>query len=159
MAAALAALVSDESRLELLGATGFFFALRTSQCLILRLNREFDTTLRSLFRVARDDASELGERESSWCDFVVLAGTQIAKKGVGKMELRVRGIPSDEVARFRNGGVDGNGQRPLIRPSTGLDPCRHCLDIIAEGDEKLVLGYRPFQELQPYARAALRNRP
>jgi hypothetical protein len=31
------------------------------------------------------------------------------------------------------------------------NPCRHCLQLIADGDEKLVLSYRPFPEAQPYA--------
>ena len=31
------------------------------------------------------------------------------------------------------------------------NPCRHCLGLIAEGDEKLVLAYRPFDRPQPYA--------
>jgi hypothetical protein len=31
------------------------------------------------------------------------------------------------------------------------NPCRHCLGLIAEGDRKLVLAYRPFDALQPYA--------
>jgi len=68
------------------------------------------------------------------------------------MDLRIRGIPSDEVDRIRQGGSDANGQRALLRVAEGLaNPCRHCLGLIAEGDEKLVLGYRPFEALQPYA--------
>lgn len=68
------------------------------------------------------------------------------------MKLRIRGIPSDEVDRIRSGGPDANGQRALLRVAEGLaNPCRHCLDLIAEGDEKLVLAYRPFDEIQPYA--------
>jgi len=31
------------------------------------------------------------------------------------------------------------------------NPCRHCLQLIAEGNEKLVLSYRPFAQAQPYA--------
>jgi hypothetical protein len=68
------------------------------------------------------------------------------------MELRVRGIPSDEVDRIRGGGPDANGQPALLRVAEGVaNPCRHCLTLIAEGDAKLVLAYRPFPRLQPYA--------
>ena len=68
------------------------------------------------------------------------------------MTLAVRGIPTDEARRFRNGGSDANGQPPLTRVAEGLaNPCRHCLDLITPGDDKLVLAYRPFAALQPYA--------
>ena len=68
------------------------------------------------------------------------------------MKLVVRGLPSDEVEAIRSGGADANGQPALTRIAEGVaNPCRHCLDLIAEGDEKLVLAYRPFAALQPYA--------
>ena len=68
------------------------------------------------------------------------------------MKLSIQGIPSAEVNRLRQGGADVNGQPALIRISEGLsNPCRHCLGLIAEGEEKLVLSYRPFGSLQPYA--------
>jgi hypothetical protein len=68
------------------------------------------------------------------------------------MTLIVRGIATDEVDRIRRGGPDANGQPALRRIAEGLaNPCRHCLGLIAEGDGKLVLAYRPFDRLQPYA--------
>ena len=68
------------------------------------------------------------------------------------MKLVVRGISTEEVARFREGGPDANGQPALVRVAEGVaNPCRHCLGLIAEGDAKLVLAYRPFGALQPYA--------
>lgn len=68
------------------------------------------------------------------------------------MTLRVRGIPSHEFERLRLGGSDANGQPALTRIAEGVgNPCRHCLGLIREGDEKLVLSYRPFGSLQPYA--------
>jgi hypothetical protein len=68
------------------------------------------------------------------------------------MEIRVRGIPSLEVDRLRAGGPDAHGQGALVRIAEGAaNPCRHCLDLIREGDEKLVLAYRPFSRAQPYA--------
>jgi hypothetical protein len=68
------------------------------------------------------------------------------------MTFAVRGIPTDEVLRLRAGGFDANGQPALVRIAEGLaNPCRHCLDLITPGDEKLVLAYRPFAAPQPYA--------
>jgi hypothetical protein len=68
------------------------------------------------------------------------------------MTLIVRGIETELFERLRHGGADANGQAPLRRVAEGVaNPCRHCLELIAEGDEKLVLGYRPFDVAQPYA--------
>ena len=68
------------------------------------------------------------------------------------MKLRVRGIPTEECERIRRGGVDANGQPALVRVATGAaNPCRHCLGLIAEGSEKLVLAHRPFDTVQPYS--------
>jgi hypothetical protein len=69
-----------------------------------------------------------------------------------EMKLAVRGIPSDHAERVRRGGADANGQPALTRVSRGAsNPCRHCLGLIAEGDEMLVLAYRPFDGIHPYA--------
>ncbi len=68
------------------------------------------------------------------------------------MRLVVRGMASAEVVRIREGGSDANGQPALTRVAEGLaNPCRHCLGLIAPGDEKLVLAHRPFATSQPYA--------
>ena len=68
------------------------------------------------------------------------------------MTLYVRGIPTEHVERIRRGGPDANGQPALVRVAEGLaNPCRHCLGLIADGDAKLVLAYRPFDVPQPYA--------
>jgi hypothetical protein len=68
------------------------------------------------------------------------------------MKLVVRGIRSDEVDRIRCGGTDANGQPALTRIAEGVaNPCRHCLCLIGEGEEKLVLAYRPFDALHPYS--------
>lgn len=68
------------------------------------------------------------------------------------MKLAVRGIPTEEVDPIRRGGVDANGQPALTRVAEGVaNPCRHCLGLIGEGEEKLVLAYRPFETLHPYA--------
>lgn len=68
------------------------------------------------------------------------------------MKLVIRGIPSEDARQLRAGGLDANGQPPLRRVAQGTaNPCRHCLQPIADGDEKLVLSYRPFAAAQPYA--------
>ena len=68
------------------------------------------------------------------------------------MMLSIRGLPSEEVEAIRRGGADANGQPALSRVAEGVaNPCRHCLDLIAEGEDKLVLAYRPFAQAQPYA--------
>lgn len=68
------------------------------------------------------------------------------------MRISVRGIPSDVSRRLQAGGEDSNRQPPVRCIARGLaNPCRHCLQLIADGQEKLVLSYRPFAELQPYA--------
>ncbi|MGQ0710533.1 MAG: DUF1203 domain-containing protein [Rhodoferax sp.] len=68
------------------------------------------------------------------------------------MTLTVRGIPTDTAHALRHGGLDAHGQAPLRRRAQGLaNPCRHCLQLIEEGEEKLVLAYRPFAQAQPYA--------
>lgn len=66
--------------------------------------------------------------------------------------LIVRGIPTAHAQALRTGGTDAHGQAPLTAIAHGLgNPCRHCLQLIAEGDTQLVLAYRPFAQPQPYA--------
>jgi len=67
--------------------------------------------------------------------------------------MRIRGIPTEQFNDLRSGGRDANGQAAVvIAAEGGANPCRHCLGFIADGDPKLVLSYRPFeQEPQPYA--------
>jgi len=67
-------------------------------------------------------------------------------------KLIVRGIPTEHAQALQAGGTDAHGQAPLAARAEGLgNPCRHCLQLIAEGDTKLVLAYRPFERPQPYA--------
>ncbi len=68
------------------------------------------------------------------------------------MTLVVRGISTGWVDEIRRGGPDANGHPALSRVAEGVaNPCRHCLGLIREGEAKLVLAYRPFDALQPYA--------
>lgn len=66
--------------------------------------------------------------------------------------MRFLAIPTDQVRQFQAGGADANGQVPERKRSEGEgNPCRHCLRMIPEGAGMLVLAYRPFPALQPYA--------
>ncbi|AMO22383.1 DUF1203 domain-containing protein [Ramlibacter solisilvae] len=68
------------------------------------------------------------------------------------MRFMIRGIDTVQVDAFRRGAGDANGQVALREVAMGgANPCRHCLRLIAEGEGKLVLAYRPFGRLQPYA--------
>lgn len=68
------------------------------------------------------------------------------------MALRYSGMPSYLAAAYRAGAPDANGQVPERRVSDGDGvPCRHCLGNVAEGEDYLILAYRPFPGPQPYA--------
>ncbi len=68
------------------------------------------------------------------------------------MKLAIRGIPTAQAEQLRSGGPDANGQPAVVAIAEGpRNPCRHCLQLIAEGEEMLVLSYRPFSQAQPYA--------
>lgn len=68
------------------------------------------------------------------------------------MHLSIRGIPTEQVESIRQGALDANGQPALSRVAEGVaNPCRHCLQLIPEGEQKLVLAYRPFDGVHPYA--------
>jgi len=68
------------------------------------------------------------------------------------MAIQFKALPSEQVRTLQRGGPDAYGQTPELRISDGdAMPCRHCLKNIAAGDAYLILAYRPFPELQPYA--------
>lgn len=68
------------------------------------------------------------------------------------MTIQFKALPTDHVRALQRGGPDAYGQTPERRISDGDGmPCRHCLKNIAAGDAYLILAYRPFPELQPYA--------
>ena len=56
-----------------------------------------------------------------------------------------------EARQFREGHPDAYGNIPEHMTSPGGMPCRHCLGQIGDGEPMLVLAYRPFPSLQPYA--------
>lgn len=66
--------------------------------------------------------------------------------------MRFAPIPTDIARAYQAGGPDANGQTPERKLSDGGgNPCRHCLKMIPQGAEMLVLAHRPFPALQPYA--------
>src|SRR5262249_20444095 len=53
---------------------------------------------------------------------------------------------------FRAGTHDANGQPPEQHISDGAGiPCRHCLQNVRKNERYLILAYRPFSTIQPYA--------
>lgn len=68
------------------------------------------------------------------------------------MAIRYLPIPTETAVALWNGGTDAYGQHPERRISDGNGvPCRHCLEGVRAGVPYLVLAYRPFPKLQPYA--------
>jgi hypothetical protein len=68
------------------------------------------------------------------------------------MTVQFKALPTEQVRELQRGGPDAYGNTPerKISDSDGM-PCRHCLKNIAAGEAYLILAYRPFPELQPYA--------
>jgi hypothetical protein len=61
-------------------------------------------------------------------------------------------LETDRVRNLQAGGLDAYGQPPQRCVSDGAgNPCRHCLSQIAQGEEMLILAYRPFDRLHAYA--------
>ena len=68
------------------------------------------------------------------------------------MKLRFLALPTEAVLALQTGDPDANGRPPEVSVSDGHgNPCRHCLREIPGGEKMLILAYRPFDALQPYA--------
>jgi hypothetical protein len=68
------------------------------------------------------------------------------------MTIRFEAMPTADAEAVWNGGLDAYGFPAETRISDGPGhPCRHCLGNIDAGETVLVLAYRPFPDLQPYA--------
>lgn len=66
--------------------------------------------------------------------------------------IRFTALPTDQVQALQAGSPDAYGAAPERAVSDGNgNPCRHCLNDIAEGAEMLILAHRPFPAPQPYA--------
>jgi Protein of unknown function (DUF1203) len=61
-------------------------------------------------------------------------------------------LATEAVRAVQRGGPDANGLPPERHVSDGDgNPCRHCLTGIGAGEPMLILAWRPFPALQPYA--------
>lgn len=68
------------------------------------------------------------------------------------MTIHFLSIPTGQARALQRGGLDANDQVPERRISDGDGvPCRHCLRMVPSGEPYLVLAYRPFTTIQPYA--------
>jgi hypothetical protein len=68
------------------------------------------------------------------------------------MPIRFTALATADVAAAREGRPDANGQSPEVHVAQqGALPCRHCLDMIGQSERFLVLAWRPFPTVQPYA--------
>jgi len=68
------------------------------------------------------------------------------------MPIRFTALPTFAVRNVQSGGVDAYGLPAERQVSDGVGvPCRHCLAPVAAGEPFLVLAWRPFGALQPYA--------
>ncbi|AZO08149.1 MULTISPECIES: DUF1203 domain-containing protein [unclassified Mesorhizobium] len=68
------------------------------------------------------------------------------------MSIQFKALPTEAVRSLQRGGPDAYGLAPERRISDGDGvPCRHCLKNVAAGERYLILAYRPFPRLQPYA--------
>ncbi|MEW9835692.1 DUF1203 domain-containing protein [Mesorhizobium marinum] len=68
------------------------------------------------------------------------------------MKPLFKAIPTETARALQAGAADAYGLPPERRISDGdRVPCRHCLRDVAAGDAYLILAYRPFPALQPYA--------
>jgi hypothetical protein len=66
--------------------------------------------------------------------------------------IRFVAMPTDHARAYQRGEPDAYGMTPERRTSDGDGvPCRHCLRNVAAGEDYLILAYRPFPALQPYA--------
>lgn len=66
--------------------------------------------------------------------------------------IRFVAVSTEEARAFQAGEPDAYGDPPERRTSNGGGvPCRHCLRNVSAGKSYLVLAYRPFPRLQPYA--------
>lgn len=68
------------------------------------------------------------------------------------MTIRFEALPTEAVRAVQLGAVDVYGNPPERRISEGGHmPCRHCLKNIDAGEAYLVVSWRSFESLQPYA--------
>jgi hypothetical protein len=63
-----------------------------------------------------------------------------------------KAMPTPKARAYQDGAADAYGLKPERHISDGDGvPCRHCLEDVSAGEAYLILAYRPFPDLQPYA--------
>ncbi len=68
------------------------------------------------------------------------------------IHIQFSAMPAADAELIWSGGKDAYGLAPERRVSDGQGvPCRHCLKDVGAGEGYLILAYRPFPALQPYA--------
>ncbi|MGB7317168.1 MAG: DUF1203 domain-containing protein [Planktotalea sp.] len=68
------------------------------------------------------------------------------------MTYTISGMTTKQARAFQSGALDAYGNPPEKSVSDGAGvPCRHCLKLVPEGAGFLILAYRPFDGLHPYA--------
>lgn len=68
------------------------------------------------------------------------------------MTLIFNGMNTRQARAYQQGAPDAYGNVPERAVSSGTGvPCRHCLKTTPKGEAHLILAYRPFGALQPYA--------
>lgn len=68
------------------------------------------------------------------------------------MTIQFHPLPTDVVRGYQSGAPDALGNVPERLTSDGDGyRCRHCLDVIAQGDEMLLVAHCPFETRNPYA--------
>ena len=66
--------------------------------------------------------------------------------------IKYLAMPTEEARAYQTGAPDAYNLPPERRVSDGDGvPCRHCLRDVSKGEDYLILAYRPFPALQPYA--------
>lgn len=68
------------------------------------------------------------------------------------MTIRFIALSTDAVRALQSGGPDAYGAPAERAKCTGPGiPCRHCLKPVGPGADYLILAWRPFPALQPFA--------
>ena len=68
------------------------------------------------------------------------------------MPIKFMAMATQAARAFQRGAADAYDMMPDMAVSDGEGvPCRHCLRTVAKGQTYLILAYRPFPALQPYA--------
>ena len=78
--------------------------------------------------------------------------SSLCKQGEQPINIRYEAISTDIARSLQNSDPDAYGNMPerAVADDSRI-PCRHCLKLVDEGDEYLIVAHRPFGNLQPYS--------